>query len=334
MSSEHQSIRYHRTPEGEQELAQPKHGLSINQRKLLQLVDGQNDVTHLLARLAGSADEQQLTRDLDRLDKLGLLTGGQRGAAGAAQAHPHPIGRPRSRVLPVTIAAVVILGAAVIFFTLRPSPPATVASAEVSAPAAGPELVADAPAAENDKVFGVMPNPARWFSPAPKPDHPPAEPQPPARRDTSTSKAPAAAIQTQALPPVPAVTTPVAAAVTPAAVAPVPVAKPSESAPAVVPPPPVQVAVASPAKAEPDRRPLYREQPAFPVEAARAGVESGLVKARMVVNESGAVTRVEILESRPRRVFDRAVTAALSKWKFREAGSSFTVETLIEFKES
>src|SRR5437870_4690162 len=54
----------------------------------------------------------------------------------------------------------------------------------------------------------------------------------------------------------------------------------------------------------------------FPREAVQAGADSGRVKARLTIDQSGEVTRVEILEAQPRRLFDRAVTKSLSQWRF------------------
>jgi protein TonB len=83
----------------------------------------------------------------------------------------------------------------------------------------------------------------------------------------------------------------------------------------------------------PNTRPIYREQPDFPAEAARADITSGTVRARMSVDPSGRVVKVEILDARPRKVFDRAVMTALARWKFEPAGTPFTVDTQIDFKQ-
>ena len=58
---------------------------------------------------------------------------------------------------------------------------------------------------------------------------------------------------------------------------------------------------------------LSREQPEFPQEVIRAGIESGSVRAKLTVNASGDVSNVTIIEARPVRVFDRAVKQALSQ---------------------
>jgi len=66
-------------------------------------------------------------------------------------------------------------------------------------------------------------------------------------------------------------------------------------------------------------------------EAAAAGVEKGVVKARMTVDGSGEVTRVEVLESQPRRVFDRAVVKTLSQWRFNAGTAGRLVEIDVNF---
>ena len=116
--------------------------------------------------------------------------------------------------------------------------------------------------------------------------------------------------------------------------------------------PPVQVAAAPSApaanvvaSAAPTARPtppkdvaaavtvISREQPDFPRDAVRAGVESGLVRARITINAAGGVSNVDIVEAKPGRVFDRAVTQALSRWKFNPGAEGRTYETEVNFKQ-
>jgi protein TonB len=58
-----------------------------------------------------------------------------------------------------------------------------------------------------------------------------------------------------------------------------------------------------------------------------AGLASGNVKARLVVEANGHVSSVEIVEA-SHRAFDRAVREALSRWRFEPgtAGRSTTVD--------
>src|ERR1700742_2967059 len=75
-------------------------------------------------------------------------------------------------------------------------------------------------------------------------------------------------------------------------------------------------ALAGIALASSDATIVSRVEPDFPREAVAAGASSGRVKARMSIDASGEVTRVEIVEANPHRVFDRAVIHSLSQWRF------------------
>jgi protein TonB len=77
---------------------------------------------------------------------------------------------------------------------------------------------------------------------------------------------------------------------------------------------------------------VSRVDPDFPREAVQAGADHGNVKARMTLDANGNVTRVEVVEANPRRIFDRAVVRALSQWRFSDGPSGRTVETEVEFR--
>ena len=79
---------------------------------------------------------------------------------------------------------------------------------------------------------------------------------------------------------------------------------------------------------------LTRVDPEFPREAVKAGADSGSFRARMTLDAGGVVTRVDIVEAMPRRVFDRAVVQALSQWRFSEGAAGRTVETEVAFRRS
>ena len=102
-------------------------------------------------------------------------------------------------------------------------------------------------------------------------------------------------------------------------------------------PPKVDLAAARPAVAPlptgiPVAKLVTRVDPEFPREAVQAGAENGIVKARMTLDGNGNVTRVEVVEANPRRLFDRAVVRALSQWHFSDGPSGRTVETEVEFR--
>jgi len=126
-----------------------------------------------------------------------------------------------------------------------------------------------------------------------------------------------------------------------AAPAPTPSPAPVQAAPppAAVAPPANVVASAAPTARPipPKENPaaitvVSREQPDFPRDAARKGVESGTVRARVMINATGAVSSVVILESKPPRVFDRAVSQALQRWKFNPGADGRSYEAEINFK--
>ena len=77
---------------------------------------------------------------------------------------------------------------------------------------------------------------------------------------------------------------------------------------------------------------LAKVEPEFSREAIQAGADKGLVKARMTLDGSGEVTRVEILEANPRRLFDRAVVRTLSQWRFSGGSDGRMVEIDVNFR--
>ena len=118
----------------------------------------------------------------------------------------------------------------------------------------------------------------------------------------------------------------------PAPVAPAAAPVPVQSAPA----PRTDLAAAAPSSATPavstSPRLVSRVDPDFPREAVQAGADSGLVRARMTLDAAGGVTRVEIVEANPRRVFDRAVVRALSQWRYSDGAAGRTVDMEVAFK--
>jgi protein TonB len=73
-------------------------------------------------------------------------------------------------------------------------------------------------------------------------------------------------------------------------------------------------------------------QPEFPREAISAGAEKGHVRARLTIDSSGEVTRVEIVESNPRRLFDRAVVKTLSQWRYAPGPDARSTEIDVDFQ--
>ena len=94
----------------------------------------------------------------------------------------------------------------------------------------------------------------------------------------------------------------------------------------------IAMASALPALAQ-DLRPVHRVDPEFPGEAIKAGAQKGKVTARMTLDAGGKVTKVEIVDALPRRLFDRAVQRALADWRYAEGSAGRVVEVEIAFKQ-
>jgi protein TonB len=62
--------------------------------------------------------------------------------------------------------------------------------------------------------------------------------------------------------------------------------------------------------------PLVRMPAQYPSKAKRRNIE-GFVKARLEVNIQGTVDAVEIIDSKPRGIFERSAIRALYKYKFK-----------------
>jgi periplasmic protein TonB len=77
--------------------------------------------------------------------------------------------------------------------------------------------------------------------------------------------------------------------------------------------------------------PIEKVDPVYPKEAIRAGVAKGKVLARLSVDEQGLVTDVRIVEADPPGVFNKEVTRALLRWKFRPEGEKFVGDVELTF---
>lgn len=80
------------------------------------------------------------------------------------------------------------------------------------------------------------------------------------------------------------------------------------------------------------RKAITKEAPVFPSEALDEGINSGTVKARLSVAPDGSVTGVEITEADPPRVFNKAVTRAVTRWKYEATGTADTLDVQLTFK--
>ncbi len=65
-----------------------------------------------------------------------------------------------------------------------------------------------------------------------------------------------------------------------------------------------------------DARPIFRVNPKYPMDAMRKGIQ-GWVQLAFDINEIGKVVNITIIDSKPKRIFDKAARRALGKWKYQ-----------------
>lgn len=394
-----------RTALGDAELAAPRHGLAIAQRRLLALVDHPVAIDELVQRAGVAAD--RLERDLAKLVDAGLVrlqmpgpgaspllarpsrpaatpgwtvptpaqASNEASPAGVAPDGPVVIGRKvrRGRAIAAGFGALALALGGVWFFA-APAPPS---SRDTAKPPATPpmRMAADAPprreapTATHGAGAPVSESTPRAPSAAPSAGSPSPlvaaqplrdPPSHPASPVASGSEVPALAPRLAATrqPPAATATIPIAAEPSPRAIdapAALPAPEPAGHASTLAPPPaplsapggetaaapapsamPTRLAVAPAIASEPRAAqsglvPVTRDSPGFPREALSAGVSQGTVRARLAIDASGKVTNVEILESQPRRVFDRAVSRSLSRWTYEPGAAGRTTDVEIAF---
>ncbi|MFO7840283.1 MAG: TonB family protein [Desulfosalsimonadaceae bacterium] len=81
---------------------------------------------------------------------------------------------------------------------------------------------------------------------------------------------------------------------------------------------------------------LLRIPPVYPLRARRLGME-GWVKVSFLVDKSGHVGRIKILDAEPEGVFEQSVRQCVSKWRFKPGtiegvAVKARMETTIQFK--
>ena len=62
--------------------------------------------------------------------------------------------------------------------------------------------------------------------------------------------------------------------------------------------------------------PVFKMEPKYPRKAAKSRIE-GWVKVEFTITAKGAVTDAVVIDSRPRRTFDRSAVQSVRKWRFK-----------------
>jgi hypothetical protein len=78
--------------------------------------------------------------------------------------------------------------------------------------------------------------------------------------------------------------------------------------------------------------PIEQPRPAFAADAARDGITHGRVLARLAIDADGRVKDVRILESSPRRAFDREVRQAAQRWRYQPPGEPREIDVEFVFR--
>ena len=81
-----------------------------------------------------------------------------------------------------------------------------------------------------------------------------------------------------------------------------------------------------------DAQLVAKVDPEFPREAVQAGVDHGVVKARMTVDGTGEVTRVEVLEARPRGGQDAVAVAFQCRRRRPHGGNRRQLQPLARWR--
>jgi len=352
-----------RTSAGEAELATARQGLSLGQRRVLTLVQSPVAVDELAQE--HRLDPDKLARDLTRLAELHLIVlQGPAIVPAPAAVAPVPralqpasmapviIGRGARRfpTLPLAAGAMALALAMGVWYGTRtsgsttaiPQPPVATSTLKPAAMAPSSPLAStsnDAAPVALAPGFTTMlrgnaapPEPRPDLRPdllaaAPNPPKPAAVPSVSEPRTTSAPEFPGARASN-------------------APTAPVPVATAAANAPTLAPnaatdaSPPVQLAAAAPTSIAPlpaaaaGMKAISREAPDFPKEAIAEGFKSGIVNARIHVDERGNVAGVDIVGSQPPKVFDRATRKALMRWQFEPnaAGHALDLDVDVKFQ--
>ncbi len=76
---------------------------------------------------------------------------------------------------------------------------------------------------------------------------------------------------------------------------------------------------------------LHQDRPVYPYYAAKNRIE-GVVKFNFDVDAEGRVSQMRIVESTPDHLFDNAVIAAVSKWRFEKGKPAKNLPMTVKLK--
>jgi protein TonB len=88
---------------------------------------------------------------------------------------------------------------------------------------------------------------------------------------------------------------------------------------------------AAPQPAAAPLRVTHRTVPVFPVEAMRAGVQSGHVIARVTIEADGRVSGTQIISATPLGYFERESRRALATWRYEPPGQATSADVELVF---
>jgi periplasmic protein TonB len=365
-----------RTTAGDAELATPRQGLSLGQRRVLTLLQQPAAVDELAQQ--HRLDPEKLARDLTRLAELRLIllqgpamqsdpatVGSATPTRATESMAPVVLGHTKRRapMLPLAAAASACLLAAGVWYGTRPGestistlkPQAATSAGQPAATTPSPappiaHIAIDVAPVGSERVVTMrsdaMPATALVLRGGAVEREARPELRPGLLGAAPVGPKPVAAPNLPETTPAPRPESPgTASALAPTPIAPVATSTP---APAIAPisgpttpadtQPPVQLAAAAPSEIAPrpavaaELKAISRDPPDFPKEAIADGLKSGIVSARIHVDARGNVSGVDILESQPPRVFDRAVRKALLRWQFEPSAASHTADVDIKFQ--